>query len=148
VAARGASSLKKLVSVITADNRPPPGGEPLWCWCCRPATFASARIPPKTYENRRLPETFRRDAFTHGFRFLYTRGHRTASRWVISGSRLLRHFVVRQTCRYEYCEVVGLHAKAAPLQTLGINTPRQRTTPFEDETTLRHCLETCSAFGD
>jgi hypothetical protein len=33
----------------------------------------------------------------------------------------------------EYREVVGLHAEAAPLQTLGTNTPRQRAKPFEDE---------------
>jgi len=37
-----------------------------------------------------------------------------------------------ETRRYEYREVVGLHAKAAPLQTLGTNTPRQRAKAFEE----------------
>ena len=64
---------KKLVTVITVDARPTPGGEPLWHLYRRPAKFASAHIPPKTYENRRLPGTSRRDAFTHGFRFVCTR---------------------------------------------------------------------------
>jgi hypothetical protein len=64
---------EKLISVITADARPTSGREPLWRLCRCPAKFASAQIPPKTYENGRLPGTSRRDAFTHGFRFVCNR---------------------------------------------------------------------------
>jgi len=60
-------------------------------------------------------------------------GHRTATRRVIPGSRLLplpaRLFNTPTRIR----EDVGIHAKAAPLQALGTNAPRQRANLFEDE---------------
>jgi hypothetical protein len=41
------------------------------------------------------------------------------------------------TARWYECRVVvWSRDKAAPLQTLGTNTPRQRATPFEDEDSL------------
>ena len=148
MAARDASPRKMLFSVITAGDRRSPGGEPLWRLCRRPATFILAQVPLKTHENGRLPGTSRRDAFTHDFRFICTRGHRTASRWVIPGSRPLRHFVARQTWRCEKREVIRLHTKAAPLQSLRTNAPRQRAKPFGDRANLRYCLETRYTFAE
>jgi hypothetical protein len=68
------------------------------------------------------------------YRPLYPRNRIDAmgktSRWVIPGSRLLRHSLVgwalRQNSRGRLAR-----AKAAPLQGLGTNASRQRATPFD-----------------
>ena len=55
-----------------------------------------------------------------------------ASRWVIRGSRLLQHFWTdRALERISRRRLV--RAKAAPLQELGTNMPRQLADRFEDE---------------
>jgi hypothetical protein len=90
----------------------------------------SRRRPTKTGGSR---ERFGVIHLPMAFGFVCNPSHRTASRWAIPGSRLLRPFVA-DDAQIRLCEVIGLHAKAAPLQTLGTNRPRQRTRPFEDET--------------
>jgi hypothetical protein len=59
-------------------------------------------------------------------------GHRVASRWVVPGSRLLPHVSAGHVMeRIREGDVT--RAKAAPLQALGTNMPRQRANPFEDD---------------
>jgi hypothetical protein len=59
-------------------------------------------------------------------------GHRAASHWVVPGSRLLRHSLA-DGALVRIWLVGRSRDKAAPLQTLGTNTPHQRAYPFENE---------------
>ena len=74
---------------------PSPGGEPLWRVSRLPRTIRLNAGPAEKYDNRRLPETFQRDAFTQ-LSIRLRPSHRVATRWVVRGSRLLSHCVARQ----------------------------------------------------
>jgi hypothetical protein len=81
--------------VITAPDRPSPGGEPLWRLSGEPAIFVLTLSPGPKCCNRRLPRTTQRDAFTLGFSIRSRLAHRAAERWVAPGSRLLPHVSAR-----------------------------------------------------
>jgi hypothetical protein len=53
------------------------------------AIFASTRIPPTNFENKRLPGTSHRDAFSLGFRLVYTGAIEPHRVRLIPGARLL-----------------------------------------------------------
>jgi membrane-bound ClpP family serine protease len=52
---------------------------------------------------------------------------------VIRGSRLLQHFLDGWSAGTNIASSSGTRAKAAPLQALGTNTPRQPADRFQDE---------------
>jgi hypothetical protein len=81
--------------VITAPDRPSPGGEPLWRLSGEPAIFVLTLSPAPKCCNRRLPRTTQRDAFTLGFSIRSRLAHRAAERCVAPGSRLLLHVSAR-----------------------------------------------------
>jgi hypothetical protein len=117
---------------VVAYDRPAPGGEPLWRVILEPGVFVPDGDPAENVAaggSRECPSAIFSSKRFDSFGF----GHGTAMRWVVPGSRLspspARLFDTPTRIR----EDARIHAKAAPLQALGTNTPYQPANLFEDE---------------
>jgi hypothetical protein len=130
---------KRVISVLTACDRPSPGGEP---------DFAPSSETPGGYVGQaafQYRQLYRLAAGDSRERLKARQFYRTSypcrteqTRWanIVTGYSPEPHAATlcRPTARWYECRVVvWSRAKAAPLQTSGTNTPRQRATPFEYE---------------
>ena len=75
------SSSSKESHIVTADDRPASGAEPLWRVSDEPVIFVPAPHPVAKCCNRRLPRITQRDAYTPGFSIRLRRAHKATERW-------------------------------------------------------------------
>jgi len=88
-------------------------------------------IRPKSC-SRRLPRTTQRAAFSHSFRFVYTRTHRAANRWDVPGSRLFSDISVGLVMRRNLRGWQDTRQSGSP-PGAGLQQRAWPTIHFEDE---------------
>jgi hypothetical protein len=111
-----------VISVLTVCDRPSPGGEPLYS------------IGSFIGWQQAAPGNVSRHGSSIGRRIPAARNRRDGQNIAAGYSQPPAATFCGPTARwYEYRVVVWSRDKAAPLQTLGTNTPRQRSAPFEDD---------------
>jgi hypothetical protein len=119
--------------VEAMGDYPAPGGEPLWRSSLHPREFRRNTTLAETRKNRRLPRTTQRFAGLRpdGCKRIGAAGK--SSRWVIRGSRLLRHFVVGLSAERNTARSPWYVPKRLPSRALGNRALHSRATSFEIE---------------
>jgi hypothetical protein len=115
-----ASSVESLFSsskgwrVHALRDCPSPGAEPLRRVSGHPRNFRLVSSAAETCENRRLPKTTQRDAFTHSCRFVYTRPIELHRAGLVAGAARLHAFWPVLSVEMKFARVTGRMPKRLP----------------------------------